>query len=77
MKQTETNWTWDKIKKEQARMTDAELDRAISSLMPENIRQITRKLDDGLELTEAEELKLEAWENSPQSGPAGSIMGGR
>ncbi len=60
-------------------MTDTELDKAISSLKdqwPEDIKGIVTKLDSGADLTEAEDRRLEQWESSPESGPAGSIMGG-
>ena len=69
-------WTWNEIRAKQATMTDAELDKAIASLMPDNIRQIIRKFDSGADLTDAEQARLDAWESSPQSGPAGSIMSG-
>ena len=69
-------WTWDTIRASKDKMTDAELESAIGSMMPADIERITDKL--GREdLTPAEEARLEAWENSPQSGVAGSLMGGK
>ena len=73
----ESKWTWARIHKEQANMTDSQLNSAIESLMPADIERITDKIDEGLDLTEAEELRLEQWENSPESGPAGSLMSGQ
>ena len=70
-------WTWSEIRAKQATMTDSQLDKAIASLMPDNIRQIIRKFDNGQDLTPGEQARLDAWESSPQSGPAGSIMGGK
>ena len=69
-------WTWEKIKAEKDNMTEAELDKAIDSMFPKDIEAITDKLDAGQDLTEAEELRLEQWENSPDSGVAGGLMGG-
>lgn len=57
--------------------TDEELEKAISSIpWPPDITRITDKLDQGFELTPAEDRRLEQWESSPDSGLAGSIMGG-
>ena len=78
MKQNAT-WTWDRIHKEQAHMSDSELDKALGSMReqwPEDIKQIVKKLDNKEDLTESEDLRLEQWESSPGSGIAGSIMGG-
>ena len=71
-------WTWGKLAEKQADMSDKELDKAIGSMWPKNreFNRVVAKLDSGEDLTEAEELILEKWENSQESGPAGKIMGG-
>ena len=71
-----TKWTWDSIRANKDKMTDSELESAIGSLMPADIERITDKIDEGLELSEAEEARLDQWENSPESGVAGGLMGG-
>lgn len=70
------NWTWEKIHQQKDSMSDAELEAAIGSMMPQDIEKITDKIDQGLDLTASEERRLSQWESSPQSGVAGGIMGG-
>ena len=72
-----TQWTREKIRANKHKMTDSQLESAILSTMPEDIRKIGNKIDRRIDLTEAEELRLEEWENSPDSGVAGGLMGGK
>ena len=69
-------WTWKEIFKNKHTLTDDEMDKAILSMLPKDVETIIDKMDDGLELTKAEEKRLSEWEQSEESGPAGGIMGG-
>ena len=67
-------WTWEKIRN--TPMSDKKRFKVILNMMPADIKKITDKIDNEEDLTEAEEERLEQWEQSPDSGSAGSIMGG-
>ena len=69
-------WTWKLIHKHKNDMDDDQLTQAIESMMPENIVRLSDKMARGEDLTHSEELELEKWEQSPESGMAGKIMGG-
>ena len=64
------------IREHSHKLTDRELELAYDSLIPDDIGRITDKVDRCEALTEAEERRLDEWESSPESGLAGSLMGG-
>ena len=72
----QTKWTWESIRANKHKLSDIELDKAIDSMFPKDIEKITDKLDKGLELSPSEQSRLDQWESSPESGVAGSLMGG-
>ena len=69
-------WTWKQIHKNKDKMTDTQLENAILSTLPPHIDKIIDKYDNNEPLTAKEQKQLDDWEQSPESGPAGSIMGG-
>ena len=60
-------WTMDSLFKARHSLSEAELDQAIHSLMPDNIREITKKIDRCEDLTQAEQSALDKWENKNAS----------